>query len=100
MKIKRMLLFAAVVFSAVAASADAAWTDISEAIAAREAAWTSATVPADSGTYDAGTFGFGEAAAEFVGDGRIFDTLFWYEAYSAFVGIMPNNRPGFLFMIH
>ena len=100
MKIKRMLLFAAVVFSAVAASADAAWTDISADIAAREAAWASATVPADSGSYDAGTLGVVEGAAEFVAAGRVFDTLFWCEAYSVFVGIMPKNWPGFLFMVH
>ena len=100
MMIKRMLLFAAVVFSAVAASADAAWTDISAAIAAREAAWASATVPADSGSYDAGVFGAVEGAAEFVADGRTFDTLFWYEAYSSFVGIVPKPQPGLMFVVY
>lgn len=84
-------------FASVAASADGVgWTDISAAIAAREAAWASATVPADSGSYDAGTLGAVEDSAEFVAGGRVFDTFFWHEAFSAFVGIAPKNRPGFL----
>lgn len=96
MKLQRMLLFAAGVFSSAVAFADVAWTDISAAIAAREAAWTVETAYADSGSCDAGTLGTVENSAEFVAGGRVFDTFFWHEAFSAFVGIAPKNRPGFL----
>ena len=77
----------------------AAWTDISAAIAARESSWTPVATGV-SADQQVGPFRAAEDSAEFVAEGRTFDTLFWHEAYSAFVGIMPKNRPGFLCMFY
>ena len=77
----------------------AAWTDISAAIAARESSWTPVATGA-SADQQVGPFRAAEDAAEFVADGRVFDTFFWHEAFSAFVGIAPKSRPGFMCMFY
>ena len=82
-----------VMLAPVAASADVGWTDISSDIAAREADWTPAA-SGDSGGYGVGMFGAVEDPAEFVSGGRVFDSFFWHEAFSAFVGVSPKHFPG------
>lgn len=81
-----------------AALAIAEWTDISGAIAAREAAWTPVATGVSENQF-VGATGVDEGSAEYISDGRVFDTFFWYEAYSEFIGISYNPRPGFTIVV-
>ena len=81
-----------------AALAFAAWTDISGAIAAREAAWTPVATGVSS-DQSVGALAADEGSAEFVSGGRVFDTLFWYEAFSAPAALYNKSRPGITIMV-
>ena len=71
------------------------WIDIAAAIANREAQMVPAVTGESSAV--AGEVFAESQSAEFVADGRIFDSFFWHEAYSAFVGISPKRHPGMVF---
>ena len=90
---KKSLLCALVLGATAAWAVD--WIDISDAIAAREAAMAPAA-SGDSADAAIGIFA-ANAAVEYVAGGRVLDTFFWHEAYSAFVGISPRNHPGMVF---
>ena len=72
------------------------WIDISAAIANREAQMAPAASGDSAGTA-IGVFAADAAAVEYVTEGRVLDTFFWHEAYSAFVGISPKRHPGMVF---
>ena len=92
-RVKILFSFAALLCTLVASAVD--WIDISSAIAAREAEMVSAASGDSAGTA-IGVFA-ADAAAEYVAGGRVLDTFFWHEAYSAFVGISPKRHPGMVF---
>ena len=93
MKIRHV--FGAIVIAGCLVASAVDWIDISDAIAAREAAMA----PAASGDSAGAAIGIfaANAAVEYVAGGRVLDTFFWHEAYSAFVGISPRNHPGMVF---
>ena len=92
-RVKKALLCTLVLGVTAALAVD--WIDISSAIAAREAEMVS-TASGDSAGTAIGAFA-ADAAAEYVAGGRVLDTFFWHEAYSAFVGISPKRHPGMVF---
>ena len=94
MKIRHVLGTIATAGCLVASAVD--WIDIPSAIAAREAAMAPAASGDSAGTA-IGIFAADAAAVEYVADGRVLDTFFWHEAYSAFVGLSPRNHPGMVF---
>ena len=81
-----------------AALAVAEWTDISGAIAAREAAWTPVATGASESQF-VGAIGVDEGSAEFVSDGRVFDSFFWHEAFSAPAALYNKSRPGITIVV-
>ena len=93
MKIRHAL--GAIAIAGCFAASAVEWIDISSDIAAREAVMVSAASGDSTGTA-IGAF-VADAAAEYVADGRVLDTIFWHEAYSAFVGISPKRHPGMFF---
>ena len=87
----KILIMALVLSHAVLAIAE--WTDISGAIAAREVAWTPVATGVSENQF-VGTIGVNEGSVEYISGGRVLDTLFWYEAYSALAALYNKNRPG------
>ena len=90
---KVLFSFVVLLCTLVASAVD--WIDISAAIANREAQMAPAASGDSPGTA-IGAFA-ADAAAEYVAGGRVLDTFFWHEAYSAFVGISPKRHPGMVF---
>ena len=90
------ILFSFVVLLCTLVASAVDWIDISAAIANREAQMVSAASGDSAGTAT-GVFAADAAAVEYVAEGRVLDTFFWHEAYSAFVGISPKRHPGMVF---
>ena len=94
MKIRHV--FGAIVIAGCLVASAVDWIDISDAIAAREAAMAPAASGDSAGTA-IGILAADAAAVEYVAGGRVLDTFFWHEAYSAFAGLSPRNHPGMVF---
>ena len=88
----KTLLFHVMAFCA-AVPLVAEWTDISAAIAAREAQMVP-DAAGESQEITVGPLGPAVEPVEYVADGRVLDTFFWHEAFAAFTGITCKRHPG------
>ena len=69
------------------------WTDITAAIASREAQMVPEATGESSGI-TVGQLGTAVAPVEYVAGGRVLDTFFWHETFAAFMGITCKRHPG------
>lgn len=88
---KILLSYMMVFYATVPLFAD--WTDISAAIASREAQMVPAATGESTGVA-VGPLGPAAAPVEYVADGRVLDTFFWHETFAAFMGITCKRHPG------
>ena len=89
----KVLVSSLTLLCAFSAFADG-WTDISAAIAGRKAQMVPASVSEPVSAAAAVGPVRAIASAEYVAEGRVLDTFFWFEAFSAFYGISPRHSPG------
>ena len=85
--------FSCVLFFCASMPLIADWTDISAAIASREAQMVPAATGESSGIA-VGPLGPDAEPVEYVADGRVLDTFFWHETFAAFMGITCKRHPG------
>ena len=92
----KTLLFHVMAFCA-AVPLVAEWTDISAAIAAREAQMVP-DAAGESQQITVGPLGTAVEPVEYVAGGRVMDTFFWHETFVAFMGITCKRHPGFMIL--